>query len=316
MKKSILVTGAAGFIGYHLCNFYLKKGYEVIGVDNLSTGSLENISDLSNDFQDSFLFFNQDVSVPWTFLESLKNKSFEFVFHFASPAAVNQYQNSPLETMWANSIGLKNALEFADAQSARLVFSSTSEIYGSDSTTPQSEKQWGSVNSFGERSCYDESKRFGEALIFSWNKINKTKHGLVRIFNTYGPRMNAGDGRVIVQFIRQALRNENLKIYGSGKQTRSFCYIDDLIHGISLYANSNLIEPINLGRIEEIQILDLANLILQLTESKSALIYSELPADDPPRRIPDLQLAELKLIYKSEIPLRTGLISLIKALKS
>lgn len=242
-------------------------------------------------------------------------RNVDYLFHLASPAAVNQYQILNIETMWANSTGLKNALEFASQMKARLIFSSTSEIYGSPEMPTQNESYWGHVNSFGARSCYDESKRFGEALIYNWNQRYKTEHGLVRIFNTYGPGMNPHDGRVIIQFMRQALQNRNLSVFGLGKQTRSFCYIDDLIRGLDLYANSQLTEPINLGNAEEIAILSLAKTIISITKSKSQIDHVPLPKDDPPLRQPDLTLARQKLNYSPEIKLEQGLNKLRDSLK-
>jgi nucleoside-diphosphate-sugar epimerase len=313
--KTVLITGAAGFIGSHLANFYLQKNNRVIGIDNFLTGSKKNIRGLNN--SSLFSFHEMDVCEDWNSLpDSVSRAAIDLVFHLASPAAVNQYQQHSLETLWVNSVGLKNALQFADSKKARLVFSSTSEIYGSLKTSPQNEKDWGHVNSYGERSCYDEAKRFGEALIYSSNKKNQTLHGLVRIFNTYGPAMNEADGRVIIQFIRQALRGENLSVYGTGFQTRSFCYIDDLIQGLVNYAESNFTEPLNLGDDTEIKILDLAQLILDLTASSSKIDFKSLPADDPPQRRPDLALARQKLNYQTTTPLIQGLKQLIASLKN
>lgn len=311
MTKAVLVTGSAGFIGFHLCQAYLEQGFTVIGVDNYLTGSKDNTLLLKEKFSDRFIFFDHDICKPWSFLGVIHKYSVQYVFHLASAAAVNQYQQHALETMWANSTGLGFALQAADNLKAKLIFSSTSEIYGSASISPQNENYWGSVNSFGDRSCYDESKRFGESLIYTWNKKNNTRHGLVRIFNTYGPRMNSLDGRVVIQLLRQALTNEDLTIYGDGKQTRSFCYIDDLVRGLINYAESNLSQPINLGRQEEVEINQLAKLILEITKSKSKIKYLSLPSDDPPQRIPDLSLAKSLLNYESKISLQDGIQKLI-----
>ncbi len=310
--KKILITGCAGFIGSHLAEFYLKKGDQVFGIDNFCTGTLENILLLQK--YPHFHFKEIDVCQNWNSIH-FKLEQNSFVFHLASPAAVNQYQALSLETLQANSVGLQQALQFADRYKARLVFSSTSEIYGSPQISPQPESYWGHVNSFGERSCYDESKRFGETLIYNWNKRFKTQHGLVRIFNTYGPRMNLQDGRVLIQFLRQALDHQNLRVFGDGQQTRSFCYIEDLIQGLNLYANSNLIEPINLGHDEEIKILALAKLIIQLTNSRSSIQFEKLPADDPPQRRPEISLARQKLDYNPQIKLKTGIQKIVEALK-
>lgn len=207
------------------------------------------------------------------------------VFHFASPASPPHYQRIPLETLWVNSVGLKNSLQFADQFKARLTFASTSEVYGSPSVSPQPESYWGNVNSFGARSCYDEGKRFGEALIFSHNQVHNTQHGLVRIFNTYGPRMNPDDGRVIINFLVQALKGEDLSIYGAGQQTRSFCFVSDLIQGILKYSQTKLTEPVNLGNDQEFTILELATTIqLMFAEKNLKLNFHKLPADDPQQR--------------------------------
>lgn len=307
--RSVLVTGSAGFIGSHLCEFYLKKGYRVYGLDNYITGSEKNTSDLISAYPEYFHFTRHDVTQPWP---QLPLKNLQYVFHLASPAAVKMYQKYPLETMQANSVGLQNALSLADRNAGRLIFASTSEIYGSPLSTPQKESDWGHVNPFGERSCYDEGKRFGEALIFSHNKVHQTEHGLVRIFNTYGPRMHTDDDRVVNTFLKQALMNTDLVIYGNGKQTRSFCYIDDLINGLNLYAESHLKEPVNLGNDEETTIYQLAELVLHTTESKSKIRYEPLPANDPPQRRPDLTHAREKLKFRPAYSLHTGLKKMIK----
>ncbi len=310
--RKILITGCAGFIGSQLAQFYLDQNCTVFGIDNFCTGSKSNIKELEN--YKSFYFFEHDVSEPWTALRLLKvDDNFDFVFHLASPAAVNQYQNLSLETMRANSVGLQNALTFATSKAAKLIFSSTSEIYGSPKLECQNESYWGHVNSFGERSCYDESKRFGEALIFSWNKRYATKHGLVRIFNTYGPRMNPEDGRAINRFVRQALKNEDLTVYGTGNQTRSFCYITDLIKGLDLYCQSPFSRPVNLGNDEEITIYKLANLVIQITDSSSKIIHQPLPQDDPPQRRPNLTYARENLKFDPRINLKQGLLKMIES---
>lgn len=304
--NTVLITGAAGFIGFHLSEFYLKLGFNVLGLDNYITGTKENTTYLEKKYK-NFKFFEFDVCKDWTFLNSLSIKNLKYVFHLASPASVKNYQKFALETMWANSVGLSQALIFSDLHHARLIFSSTSEIYGSALSSPQKENDWGHVNSFGPRSCYDESKRFGEALIYSWNKEKSTRHGLVRIFNTYGPRMSKSDDRVINTFLQQALNNEDIVVYGTGKQTRSFCYIEDLVSGLSLYANSDLTQPVNLGNSVENTILELAQVILKITNSKSKIIFSTLPIDDPPQRRPDLFAANTQLQYTPRCSLDEGL---------
>lgn len=302
--KNILITGAAGFIGSNLCEYYLKNNYTVVGLDNLSTGTAQNILLLQKKYPQLFQFIQIDVCNTWPKLTG----EFEIVYHLASPASVKQYTRLSLETMAANSTGLKNALQFADDKKARLVFASTSEIYGSPIFSPQPETYWGNTNSFGERSCYNESKRFGESLIYSWNKKHNTNHGIVRIFNTYGPGMNPKeDDRVVISFLKQALKNQDITIFGNGLQTRSFCYIDDLILGLKLYADSKINYPINLGNDSEITILELAEMIRLLSKSQSQIILKTLPADDPPQRCPDLTRARTELNWAPRTSLSEGL---------
>lgn len=304
--KSILITGSAGFIGTHLAEYYLKQNYRVYGLDNYLTGSKANTSHLQATYPQLFHFFEQDVCDTWT-LSSVDIQNLQYVFHLASPAAVKLYQKYPLETLQANSVGLEKALRFADQHKARLIFSSTSEIYGSPLSSPQKESDWGHVNSFGARSCYDEAKRFGEALIFSYNQQHQTSHGLVRIFNTYGPRMHQDDDRVINSFILHALKNEDLVVYGDGQQTRSFCYIDDLITGLTSYAESDFKTPINLGNDHEVKIIDLAKMILEITRSKSKIRFEALPQDDPLQRKPDLTFARKNIGFSPQVSLTDGL---------
>jgi nucleoside-diphosphate-sugar epimerase len=309
--KSVIITGAAGFLGSHLGEHYLKAGYNVYGIDNFYTGSRINIEYLQklslslNNTSAQFHFIEKDVTQDWIDLPSIQG--LEFVLHFASPASPPHYQKLALETLWVNTTGLNNAILFADKHKARLVFASTSEVYGDPEFSPQSESYWGNVNSFGERSCYDEAKRFGEALIFSHNKKYNTQHGLVRIFNTYGPRMNPNDGRVVINLILQALKNSELTIYGDGLQTRSFCYVSDLVNGISKYAASNICVPVNLGNDTEFTMLELAKVILEVVPSSSKLTFKDLPSDDPKRRRPDLTLAKSALNgWAPIVPLREG----------
>lgn len=291
--NTVLITGAAGFLGSHLAEYYLKNGFAVVGIDNFSTGSKTNIQILSS--HPKFHFIQSDVCNSWQQVEQLFCNSnlsqLKYVFHMASPASPPHYQRLALETMAANSTGLQNALGFADRFNARLIFASTSEVYGDPLQSPQCESYWGNVNSFGERSCYDESKRFGEALIYSHNKKFKTPHGLVRIFNTYGPRMNPDDGRVMINFIIQASQNTDLTVFGDGSQTRSFCFVTDLIEGLHAYAETALAIPVNLGGDHEISINELSRHVLKLTGSHSKVVFSPLPGDDPKNRRPDLTLA-------------------------
>jgi nucleoside-diphosphate-sugar epimerase len=288
-RASVIVTGAAGFLGSHLSEKYLKEGYTVYGLDNFCTGLRSNAERLKSGYP-NFQFFEKDVSKEWTGLPEIKN--LKYIFHFASPASPPHYQRLALETLWVNTLGLENAIQTADKHKARVIFASSSEVYGDPEFSPQPESYWGHVNSFGERSCYDEAKRFGEALIFSHNKKSGTKHGLVRIFNTYGPRMNPNDGRVVINFILQALKNENLTVYGDGKQTRSFCYVDDLVAGISKYTASDISFPVNIGNDREFTMLELADVVLKVIPGKSKLSFQDLPSDDTKKRRPDLTSAK------------------------
>lgn len=293
-NQTILITGAAGFVGSHLAEHYLTLGHKVIGIDNLITGTQANVDLLSK--SPNFYFLKIDVTGSWQqaseLTKQLKAEKVKYVFHLASPAAPAHYQKYPLETLWANSIGLQNAINFADHHQAKVIFASTSEIYGDPVVSPQNENYWGFVNSFGDRSCYDEAKRFGEALIYTANKTHSKRHGIVRIFNTYGPRMNPSDGRVITNLITQAIQEKDLTIYGKGAQTRSFCFITDLIKAMTLYADQDVTIPVNIGNDEEFSINDLAQKILKKTASKSQLFYAELPKDDPQHRRPDLTRAK------------------------
>lgn len=318
--KSVIVTGAAGFIGTHLTEKLLGLGYEVIGVDNFCTGSEVNKRHLES-LKKPFTFFQADISEPWeAWFEKIPHEirnNLKYVFHFASPASPIHYQRLSLETLKANSIGLERAIQAADRYGAKVVFSSTSEIYGDPQVSPQPEKYWGHVNSFGPRSCYDESKRFGEALIYSSNQKNGTRHGLVRIFNTYGPRMDWNDGRVVINFLKQGLKGSSLTVYGDGTQTRSFCYVDDLVNGILLYAEKDFAEPLNLGNQEEFLVLDLAKKVQNLfAEKKLEINYEPLPAEDPKQRQPDLTKTLQALHpWKPIVNLEEGLALTLKWLK-
>lgn len=323
--KSVLITGAGGFLGSHLCEKFYELGYNVIGVDNFSTGSRENLVHLKSILShDRFQFFESDVVNPWTWKEKVNSgwlQNLKYVFHFASPASPPLYQKLAVETIHVNTIGLENAIQFADQFKARVIFASTSEVYGDPSFSPQPESYWGNVNSFGERSCYDEGKRCGEAILFSYNKKNNTRHGLVRIFNTYGPRMNPSDGRVVINFLVQALKNQSLTLYGDGLQTRSFCYVDDLVAGIISYAEGGFTFPINIGNPTEFTVLQLAETVKNIFPEKNLkLQFEPLPQDDPKQRKPDISLAlrEFKN-WKPEIPLAQGLkktLSWLQAVKT
>jgi nucleoside-diphosphate-sugar epimerase len=308
----VLITGGAGFIGSSLAEHYLQKKVPVVCVDNFCTGTRSHIDDLKKQYASAsdFSFFEADVTQPWQWAKILSpDLRISHVYHLASPASPPLYQELALETMWVNSVGLKHALEFADANNARLIFASTSEVYGDPERSPQAESYWGHVNSFGVRSCYDEAKRFGEALLFTHNLKKKTKHGLVRIFNTYGPRMNPVDGRVIINFLVQAAKGQKLTVYGDGSQTRSFCYITDLIAGLVRYAEIDICEPVNLGNDKDFSILQLAEEVKKLYASKNLEIeFQPLPKDDPRQRRPDLTKA-MKLLspWSPKVDLAQGL---------
>lgn len=319
MSKSILITGSSGFIGSALSEFYLNQNYHVIGIDNFCTGYKQNTKDLLLKFPKTFHFFEKDVIQKWDFSSLLNQdllKNLTHIFHLASPASPKSYLRLPMETLWANSIGLSNALQFADQYQARLIFASTSEVYGDPLTSPQSENYWGNVNSFGARSCYDEAKRFGEALLYNHNLINKTQHGLFRLFNTYGPGMNPQDGRVMINLIQQALTNQPLTLYGDGNQTRCFCYIDDAIQAIHLYSNSKISRPFNIGSDQEITINETAKLIKKALHSKSEIIYQPIPQDDPKQRRPDLTLFRQNWPeWEQQVSLEQGILKTAQALK-
>jgi nucleoside-diphosphate-sugar epimerase len=310
----VLVTGSAGFLGSHLVEHFLQRGHRVIGVDNFSTGSNRNVEYFKEALRSGkYTFIEADVSKPWGFAKMLdRSRRFSHVFHMASPASPPLYQAMSHETMWVNSVGLMNAIEFADANGARVVFASTSEIYGDPHFSPQVESYWGNVNSFGLRSCYDEAKRFGEALIYSHNLRYKTKHGLVRIFNTYGPRMSPHDGRVIINFLVQGLAGKDLTVYGDGKQTRSFCFVSDLIGAITTYAGKDITEPVNIGNDREFTILELVDVVKQLfNDKKLNVVFENTPVDDPKQRRPDLTRAKLWLApWQPQVRLEEGLVKM------
>jgi nucleoside-diphosphate-sugar epimerase len=313
--KSVLITGAAGFLGSHLCEKLLNEGYIVIGVDNFSTGLASNARHLEK-FSKGFKFVEADVVEPWTWAKNLKD--LKYIFHFASPASPPLYQKLSLETIRVNTIGLENSLQCAEKTGARVIFASTSEIYGDPEFSPQKETYWGNVNSFGPRSCYDESKRLGEAILFEYNLKKGSRHGLVRIFNTYGPRMNPADGRVVINFLVQGMSGQKLTIHGDGKQTRSFCYVDDLINGIWAYAQKDIYEPVNLGSEFQFTILELAQKVQKLfPEKKLEIEFQNRPVDDPQDRRPDLTKARKLLSpWDSNTPLEVGLKHMLTWLQS
>jgi dTDP-glucose 4,6-dehydratase len=306
--KRALVTGAAGFVGSHLVDRLISEGYRVTGLDNLITGNLENLTLATQ--SENFSFEKCDVSVSLPIF----NEKFDLIFHAASPASPPKYFKYPIETMMVNSVGTKNCLDLATSDRARLIYFSTSEIYGDPLEHPQNENYWGNVNPIGPRSIYDEAKRFGEALVAQYVRDKKVDGGIVRIFNTYGPRLDLFDGRVVSTFIRQARNRESLTVNGDGTQTRSFCYIKDIVEGIFLMAKSSEFGPINLGNPNE---MTLNELVIEVNnffdyelkvENKPALV------DDPIRRKPDISLASKELNWKPVVDLKEGLKLLINSL--
>ena len=294
-----LVTGGAGFVGSHLCDALLAEGHSVVAADNLLTGRLSNLNHLKNDSR--FEFLQQDVCQPFD------PGHFDFVFHFASPASPVDYANYGIETLQVGSAGTFNALEVARRSNAVFLMASTSECYGDPLEHPQRETYWGNVNPIGPRSVYDEAKRFAEAATMSYRRYHKVDTRIVRIFNTYGPRMQINDGRVIPNFMRQALRGEALTVYGAGDQTRSFCYVSDEVEGILRLSRSHEALPVNIGNPIEFTILECAQQILRITDSPSAICYEPLPKDDPKQRRPDITKARTLLGWEPKIQLEQGL---------
>jgi dTDP-glucose 4,6-dehydratase len=298
--KKILITGAAGFLGSHLCDRFIKDGYHVIGMDNLITGRLNNIEHLFK--LEQFEFYHHDVS---KFIH-IPGK-LDFILHFASPASPIDYLKIPIQTLKVGSLGIHNCLGLAKAKGARLLIASTSEVYGDPNVHPQPEEYWGNVNPVGPRGVYDEAKRFQEAMTMAYHTFHGLETRIVRIFNTYGPRMRLNDGRVLPAFIGQALRGEDLTIFGDGSQTRSFCYVDDLVEGIVRLLNSDYSLPVNIGNPDEITISQFAEEIIKLTGTKQKVIYKDLPIDDPKQRRPDITKAKEILDWEPKINREEGL---------
>jgi dTDP-glucose 4,6-dehydratase len=298
--KRVLITGAAGFLGSHLCDRFIKDGYHVIGMDNLITGQLKNIEHLFA--LANFEFYNHDVSkfihIPG---------SLDYILHFASPASPIDYLKIPIQTLKVGSLGIHNCLGLAKAKGARLMIASTSEVYGDPSVHPQPESYWGNVNPVGPRGVYDEAKRFQEAITMAYHTYHGLETRIVRIFNTYGPRMRLNDGRVLPAFIGQALRGEDLTIFGDGSQTRSFCYVDDLVEGIVRLLHSDCPDPVNIGNPDEITIGQFAEEIIKLTGTDQKVIYKDLPIDDPKQRQPDITKAKALLGWEPQIDRAEGL---------
>jgi dTDP-glucose 4,6-dehydratase len=295
----VLVTGAAGFLGSHLTDRLLSEGHTVIGVDNLSTGNRENLAHLGSESR--FQFEERDICQPFD------PGPVDYVFNFASPASPPEYLRLAIETLRVGSIGVENTLRIVVRHGAGYLHASTSECYGDPLEHPQRESYWGNVNPIGPRSVYDEAKRFAEATVMAWHRSRGANTHLVRIFNTYGPRLHPSDGRVISNFMMQALRGEPLTIYGDGSQTRSFCYVDDLIEGILRLLRSDEHLPVNIGNPNEFTILECAQAVLEVTGSKSELCFKPLPEDDPTRRCPDITKARALLDWEPKISLKEGL---------
>ncbi len=298
--KRVLITGAAGFLGSHLCDRFIRDGYHVLAMDNLITGRLKNIEHLFPLKQ--FEFHNEDVS---KFI-NVKGE-LDYILHFASPASPIDYLKIPIQTLKVGSLGVHNCLGLAKAKGARILIASTSEVYGDPLVHPQTEEYWGNVNPVGPRGVYDEAKRFQEALTMAYHNFHGLETRIVRIFNTYGPRMRLNDGRVLPAFIGQALRGEDLTIFGDGSQTRSFCYVDDLMDGIVRLLLSDYVYPINIGNPSEITISQFAEEIIKLTGTKQKIVYKELPVDDPKQRQPDIIKAKLILNWEPKIARAEGL---------
>lgn len=298
-QKRALITGGAGFLGSHLCDALLAEGWSVIVVDNLLTGRRANLAHLANDPR--FQFVEQDICQPFDV------GKIDFVFHFASPASPEDYHAHGIETLQVGSLGTFNALETARKYGAKYLVSSTSECYGDPQEHPQKETYWGHVNPVGPRSVYDEAKRFTEAVTVAYRRYHNVDVRIARIFNTYGPRMQIRDGRVVPNFMRQALADEDLTVYGNGNQTRSFCYVSDEIDGFLRLAKSHEPMPVNIGNPNEFTILECARLVLKVTGSKSRIRYEPLPQDDPKQRRPDISKARQLLGWEPKIDLETGL---------
>ncbi|MBK8926864.1 MAG: SDR family oxidoreductase [Crocinitomicaceae bacterium] len=299
-KKRILITGAAGFLGSHLCDRFVKEGFHVIAMDNLITGRLKNIEHLFP--LENFEFYNHDVT-KFIHIPGKLN----YILHFASPASPIDYLKIPIQTLKVGSLGIHNCLGLAKAKNATLMIASTSEVYGDPQVHPQTESYWGHVNPIGPRGVYDEAKRFQEAMVMAYHNFHGLDTRIVRIFNTYGPRMRLNDGRVLPAFIGQALRGEDLTIFGDGSQTRSFCYVDDLVEGIFRLLHTTYHQPVNIGNPDEITIREFAEEIIKLTGTQQKIVFKPLPENDPKQRQPDITLAKNLLGWEPKINRAEGL---------
>lgn len=300
MQKRILITGAAGFLGSHLCDRFIKEGYHVIGMDNLITGDLENIEHLFK--LENFEFYHHDVS---KFIHVTGD--LDYILHFASPASPIDYLKIPIQTLKVGSLGTHNCLGLAKTKNARILVASTSEVYGDPQVHPQNEEYWGNVNPVGPRGVYDEAKRFQEAITMAYHTFHHLETRIIRIFNTYGPRMRLNDGRALPAFIGQALRGEDITVFGDGSQTRSFCYVDDLVEGIYRLLMSNYALPVNIGNPDEISLKDFAEEIITLTGTTQKIVFKPLPIDDPKQRQPDITKAKELLGWEPKVNRAEGL---------
>lgn len=298
-KPKVLITGGAGFLGSHLCDRCLKEGYEVVAMDNLITGDVANIQHLFG--VDGFTFVKHDVT-NYTFVEG----ELDYILHFASPASPIDYLKIPIQTLKVGAMGTHKILGLAKEKGARVLIASTSEVYGDPLIHPQTEDYWGNVNPVGFRGCYDEAKRFMEAMTMAYNRYHGVETRIVRIFNTYGPRMRVNDGRVVTAFLSQALRGEDITVFGEGDQTRSFCYCEDLVDGIWRLLHSDYSDPVNIGNPSEITILDFAKEVIELTGSSSKIVNKPLPQDDPKVRQPDISLAKELLGWEPKVSRTEG----------
>jgi dTDP-glucose 4,6-dehydratase len=298
--KRVLITGAAGFLGSHLCDRFIKEGCKVVGMDNLITGSLKNVEHLFK--LENFEFYHHDVS-KFVFVPG----NIDYILHFASPASPIDYLKIPIQTLKVGSLGTHNLLGLARVKKARILVASTSEVYGDPTVHPQNEDYWGNVNPIGPRGVYDEAKRFQEAITMAYHTYHGLETRIIRIFNTYGPRMRLNDGRALPAFVGQALRGEDITVFGDGSQTRSFCYVDDLVEGIYRLLLSDYVYPVNVGNPDEISIKDFAEEIIKLTGTDQKIVYKDLPVDDPKQRRPDITRAKSILGWSPTVNRADGL---------